>query len=393
MTLTNWKIKTISSLCEKIYSGGTPNTKKREYWNGDLKWLSSGETRNKFIFNTEKRITELGAKKSSTRLAHSGDVVMASAGQGYTRGQVSLLKTDTYINQSVIVFKSNSNELLSEYLFYNLSNRYEELRALSDSNSIRGSITTKLFNSIEMIIPPLNIQKQIVETLRSLDEKIENNKKINHHLEQMAQAIFKSWFVDFEPFGGVMPDDWREGTLGDIIELFDFKRVPLSGNQREKMAKVYPYYGAATLMDYVDDYLFDGIYLLLGEDGTVIDDLGFPTLQYVWGKFWVNNHAHILQGRNGFTVESLYVLMKQTSVTSIVTGAVQPKINQANLKALGVLIPSAEVMEQFNALIDPLFAKIRANHDENLHLTEIRDVLLPKLMSGELSVADLGDAK
>ena len=209
----------------------------------------------------------------------------------------------------------------------------------------------------------------------------------------MAQAIFKSWFVDFEPFGGVMPDDWREGTLGDIIELFDFKRVPLSGNQREKMAKVYPYYGAATLMDYVDDYLFDGIYLLLGEDGTVIDDLGFPTLQYVWGKFWVNNHAHILQGRNGFTVESLYVLMKQTSVTSIVTGAVQPKINQANLKALGVLIPSAEVMEQFNALIDPLFAKIRANHDENLHLTEIRDVLLPKLMSGELSVADLGDAK
>ncbi len=180
--MTNWKIKTISSLCEKIYSGGTPNTKKREYWNGDLKWLSSGETRNKFIFNTEKRITELGAKKSSTRLAHSGDVVMASAGQGYTRGQVSLLKTDTYINQSVIVFKSNSNELLSEYLFYNLSNRYEELRALSDSNSIRGSITTKLFNSIEMIIPPLNIQKQIVETLRSLDEKIENNKKINHHL-------------------------------------------------------------------------------------------------------------------------------------------------------------------------------------------------------------------
>lgn len=186
--MTNWKIKTISSLCEKIYSGGTPNTKKREYWNGDLKWLSSGETRNKFIFNTEKRITELGAKKSSTRLAHSGDVVMASAGQGYTRGQVSLLKTDTYINQSVIVFKSNSNELLSEYLFYNLSNRYEELRALSDSNSIRGSITTKLFNSIEMIIPPLNIQKQIVETLRSLDEKIENNKKINHHLSAPMSA-------------------------------------------------------------------------------------------------------------------------------------------------------------------------------------------------------------
>lgn len=181
--------------------------------------------------------------------------------------------------------------------------------------------------------------------------------------------------------------------MGDIIELFDFKRIPLSGNQREKMDRIYPYYGAATLMDYVDDYLFDGIYLLLGEDGTVIDDLGFPTLQYVWGKFWVNNHAHILQGRNGFTAESLYTLLRQTNVTSIVTGAVQPKINQANLKALRVVIPSEEETQEFNILIDPLFAQIRENSEENLRLAELRDTLLPRLMSGELSVADLGDAK
>ncbi|KAA3665626.1 restriction endonuclease subunit S, partial [Pectobacterium carotovorum] len=232
-------------------------------------------------------------------------------------------------------------------------------------------------------------QREIAVTLSAIDDKIANNTAINHHLEQMAQAMFKSWFIDFEPFGGKMPDDWREGTLGDIIKLFDFKRVPLSSSQRDKMTKIYPYYGAATLMDYVDDYLFDGIYLLLGEDGTVIDDLGFPILQYVWGKFWVNNHAHVLQGQNGFTVESLYILLKQTSVASIVTGAVQPKINQTNLKALGVLIPSAEIIKQFNTVLSPLFTKIRANQDENLRLAEIRDALLPKLISGELSVANL----
>lgn len=177
--------------------------------------------------------------------------------------------------------------------------------------------------------------------------------------------------------------------MGDIIELFDSKRVPLSGNQREKLEKIYPYYGAATLMDYVDDYLFDGIYLLLGEDGTVIDESGFPTLQYVWGKFWVNNHAHILQGKNGFTVEGLYILLKQTNVTSIVTGAVQPKINQANLRALEVVIPTGVAMEEYNALIAPLFAKIRANHDESKRLVALRDALLPRLMSGELSVTDI----
>jgi len=209
----------------------------------------------------------------------------------------------------------------------------------------------------------------------------------------MAQAIFKNWFVDFEPWGGVMPDDWKNGCLDDIIELFDSKRIPLSSNQRALMEKIYPYYGAASLMDYVDDYLFDGIYLLLGEDGTVIDDFGFPILQYVWGKFWVNNHAHVLRGRNNFTVESLYVLLQQTSIVSIVTGAVQPKINQANLKSLKIIIPNTEILAEYNALIEPFFAQIRENTDENRRLATIRDTLLPRLMSGELRVSDIASAK
>lgn len=112
------------------------------------------------------------------------------------------------------------------------------------------------------------------------------------------------------------------------------------------------------------------------------EDINFHEREcVVFGKFWVNNHAHILQGRNGFTVESLYTLLKQTSVTSIVTGAVQPKINQANLKALPVVVPSAEEMQEFNDLIDPLFAQIRGNSDENLRLAALRDTLLPRLMS------------
>ena len=190
-----------------------------------------------------------------------------------------------------------------------------------------------------------------------------------------------------------MPKNWNKGCLDDIIELFDSKRIPLSSNQREKMEKLFPYYGAATLMDYVDDYLFDGIYLLLGEDGTVIDDSGFPILQYVWGKFWVNNHAHIIQGRNGFTVESLYCLLKQTSITSIVTGAVQPKINQANLKALEVCIPKDDILAQYNEAITPMFDQIRKNSDENRTLVALRDTLLPRLMSGELSVSDIVGVK
>lgn len=142
-------------------------------------------------------------------------------------------------------------------------------------------------------------------------------------------------------------------------------------------------------MDYVDHYLFDGIYLLLGEDGTVIDDKGFPILQYVEGKFWVNNHAHIITGKCGFTVELLYLLFSLTNVKLIVTGAVQPKISQANLNKISVLIPDAVELKSFDSLIQPFFAQIRNLRAENDRLATLRDTLLPRLMSGEIDVSDI----
>lgn len=184
-----------------------------------------------------------------------------------------------------------------------------------------------------------------------------------------------------------MPSDWKTGNVSEIVEIYDSKRKPLSGNQRSNMKKRFPYYGAASLMDYVEDYIFDGLYLLLGEDGTVVDSNGFPILQYVWGKFWVNNHAHILAGKNGFNVDSLYLFFKQTPITSIVTGAVQAKISQTNLMSIELNIPTENILYKFNQLIAPLFEQIRYNTDENKNLTQLRDALLPKLMSGEIDVS------
>ena len=212
---------------------------------------------------------------------------------------------------------------------------------------------------------------------------------INENLEQQAQTLFKAWFIVFEPFGGVMPDDWRIGTASEIIELHDSKRVPLSGTERDKMEKIYPYYGATSRMDYVDNYLFDGVYLLLGEDGTVIDANGFPILQYVYGKFWVNNHAHILTGKLGYTVECLYLLFSLTNIKHIVTGAVQQKVSQANLKKVPVIIPDIQSLEQFNNTIEPIFDAIRNYRDENDRLSALRDTLLPKLMNGEIDVSEV----
>ena len=211
---------------------------------------------------------------------------------------------------------------------------------------------------------------------------------INHNLQQQAQALYKAQFpysVEDE-----LPPGWKLGKVRDIIELHDSKRIPLSSRERDKMTeRRYPYYGATSVMDYVSDYIFDGCYLLLAEDGTVIDSNGHPVLQYVWGKFWVNNHTHIITGKNGFNVESLLLYFSQLSVQSIVTGAVQPKISQANLCSVPVIIPPREVVEEFNSTISSFFTMIRGLSDENNRLAQLRDSLLPKLMRGEIDVSEV----
>ena len=224
--------------------------------------------------------------------------------------------------------------------------------------------------------------------MKKLSPLLRVNRVVNDNLEQQAQALYKHYF----PYsvGDELPAGWRIGSVGEIIEIHDSKRVPLSGAERAKMEKkTYPYYGAAALMDYVDDYIFDGKYLLLGEDGTVVDNAGYPILQYVWGQFWVNNHAHILTGKLGFNVESLYMLFKQTPVKAIVTGAVQPKISQANLRSIQVVIPPEKLLMEYNYRVEPLFTLLRSNEAENKSLTALRDSLLPKLMSGEIDVSGI----
>lgn len=245
------------------------------------------------------------------------------------------------------------------------------------------------FRDMLVPVPPQKEQEKIASVLSSLDAKIEENKKINKNLFAQAQALYKDRYIDLAPFDGNVPDGWHFGTVSEIIELHDSKRIPLSSREREKLDKIYPYYGATSVMDYVDRYLFDGIYLLLGEDGTVVDDKGFPVLQYVDGKFWVNNHAHIITGKNGFTVELLYLLFSLTNIKSIVTGAVQPKISQANLNKVPVLIPDPNELESFDSTIQPFFAQIRNLRAENNRLATTRDTLLPRLMSGEIDVSDI----
>lgn len=138
----------ISDYADKVFSGGTPTTSNESYWNGEYNWLSSGETCQKFIVDTEKTITQEGIDNSSTRLASKYDTVIASAGQGHTRGQTSMLLTASYVNQSIITI--HSEKVYAPFIYWSLCGRYEELRVISNSNSIRGSLTTKMISSFSV---------------------------------------------------------------------------------------------------------------------------------------------------------------------------------------------------------------------------------------------------
>jgi len=335
----------------------------------------------------------------------NGDTIMARITPCLENGKhafISLLDENeiAYGSTEYIVIRGRkgiSDNLFVYYLTHVPSFKDAAVKSMVGTSG-RQRAQVDVLENLTMTLPTITEQKRIADILTKLDDKIALNKRINDNLEQQAQALFKSWFVDFEPFKdrefidtemGKIPEGWKVGTLYDVAEIYDRLRKPLSGKDRENMKRTYPYYGATSCMDFVDNYIFDGIYTLIGEDGSVVKDNGLPYMQYVWGKFWVNNHAHILQGKNGYSTEMIHVLLSITNIQHLVTGAVQAKLSQANMQKILLAIPPSNILDEFRPIIGCMYEMRRKNEDESARLTHLRDSLLPKLMSGELKADEI----
>ena len=284
---------------------------------------------------------------------------------------------------------------------------------------VTGAVQPKLnqrnMNQIPIPFPVRSVREQIVEVLGALDDKIEQNRQTAGKLERLARVIFRAWFVDFEPVKakaagadsfpsmpqhvfdslslrfvdseiGPMPEGWHSGSLGDVVDIHNSRRVPLSRREREQRRGSFRYYGATGIIDYVNDFLFEGLFVLVGEDGTVVNDQDRPVVQYIWGRFRVNNHAHVLTGSSGISTEYLRVLLDHINIRPFVTGAVQPKLSQRNLKSVPIVVPPPETAAAFDDIIAPLFAWLRQAHDQSHALESMRDLLLPRLLSGQVRV-------
>lgn len=274
--------------------------------------------------------------------------------------------------------------------------------------TLRASFNEDIFTFLDVYLPDYDEQVRIGDMLYNIECKIRKNKEINDYLEEMAKTIYNYWFIQFDfpdengkPYkssGGKMsfcnelnreiPQNWNYTSIGNITICLDSERIPLSNQQREGMKGSIPYYGATGIMDYVNRPIFSGNFVLLAEDGSVMDDNGNPILQRVSGDVWINNHTHVLQPVKGYSCRLLYLLLKDIPVSIIKTGSIQMKINQANLNNYNILsIPDA-IRTQFINCVEPLDTKIMQIQQENNNLIQFRDWLLPMLMNGQATIED-----
>lgn len=267
------------------------------------------------------------------------------------------------------------NTTLPEYLMLKFKNpEFDREATFYASVGIRGGLELDDFYNLEFNIPPIEEQRKIVEQYQTIERRIKNNEALIQKLEATAQALYHHTFVE-----GIdkenLPEGWRMGCLEDVTRCFDNKRKPLSGSERDSITGDFPYYGATSIMDYVNDYIFDGEYLLIGEDGSVVHEDGSPYLQLIYGKTWVNNHAHVLSGVNGFDNNLLYWTLKTCNIANYVTGAVQLKLNQKNMNAIPIVIPNNDTLVRITSELTPIMNYWELIHYENSLLSKSKNLL------------------
>lgn len=359
----------------------------------------------KIISDDMKYVSAEFSNSLSKSILHKGDVVIVRTG---IPGTCCVVPAEyDGCNCSDVVIVHPNTELVNPHYLAAYINFWGQRQIQNNKvGAIQQHFNVHSAEEMLIFLPDITEQEKIAKTIVALNGKIENNFSVCVELEAMAKTLYDYWFTQFDfpdengkPYcssGGEMvwndqlkreiPKGWQVSSIGSVTRNYDSKRVPLSQNERDIMKGGIPYYGATGIMDYVNRHIFDGQYVLIAEDGSVMDVKGNPIVQMIWGKTWVNNHAHVLQGCNGYSNELLYLLLQHIPVVKIMTGSIQKKINQDNLNSYNIPQIPDPISQAFYENVKPMFEKIQSLQDENDELTKLRDWLLPVLMNGQATV-------
>ena len=416
--MEEWKEYRYTDLAT-IIGGGTPKTSVPEYWSGEIPWLSVKDfvSVTKYVYDTEKHISELGLLNSSTKLLEKNDIVISARG---TVGAMAMIPDPMCFNQSCFGLRGN-NIVDKNFLYYLTRTKVDELKKTAHG-SVFDTITRETFDNLRCLVPPLQTQQKIGNILSSLDSKIELNKRINDNLEQQAQALFKSWFVDFEPFlreeffksdslFGDIPVEWHIVAIKDLsVYITDYVANGSFASLRENV-RLYdkPNYAhfirntdlkAESYKMYVDKHSYEFLSKSVLEGGEIIisnvGDVGSVFLCPKLEKpMTLGNNIILLRPKKDYLTFYLYMLFKggigQHLIDGVTGGSAQRKFNKTDFKSIKLMMPPVNILIKFDRIVKPIFSKIEENRDEISRLTSLRDTLLPKLMSGELKINDINN--
>ena len=397
-----------------VIGGGTPKTTEESYWNGSIPWLSVKDFcgDKKYVYNTEKSITVEGLNNSSTKLLHKDNIIISARG---TVGELAMIPYDMVFNQSCfgLIPKGNNDP---HFVYYLLKDKVRSLKSQTQG-SVFDTITKATFDRIECADYSEEDQRRIASILSSLDRKIELNNKINADLEEMAQAIFKNWFVDFEPFKdgkfvnselGRIPEGWKVGKITDIgclitdyvsngsfaslkqnVHLYETKEYAQFIRNTDLKTNTFSVYVDKHSYDFLSKSTLYGNEIIISNVGDVGSVHLCPKLDI---PMTLGNNIIMLRPNEKEYNYFLYLWFKYFSgqglIQGIKGGSAQPKFNKTDFKNLPLLIPSFEIIERSYWIFESMFSILSSNVKENSRLSLLRDTLLPRLMSGELEVPE-----
>lgn len=280
-----------------------------------------------------------------------------------------------------IVMRAKAGISDPQFVYYTAINptfRNVAIKSMVGSSG-RQRIQQSVLEELELSVPGLDEQRRIGAFLAELDEKIALNNKINDNLQQQVSALFDNWFVDFGRFDGNMPIDWHSGKLADIANVTSGKRPPLKSSEKTASATI-PLVGAASVMGYTSDTLYDSPILVTGRVGT------HGVVQRFYSSCWPSDNTLVITSP---FYEFTDQVLRRVDYVNMNRGSTQPLITQTDLKNIEIVIPSDSVLKEFESLASTLMQKHAENCQENQRLYELRDALLPRLISGEIIVSDV----
>ena len=395
-----------------IIGGGTPKTSVSDYWNGEIPWLSVKDFLpvTKYVYDTEKHISELGLLNSSTKLLEKNDIVISARG---TIGAMAMIPYPMCFNQSCFGLRGN-NVVDKNFLYYLTRTKVNELRK-SAHGSVFDTITRETFDNLRCLVPPLQTQQKIGNILSSLDSKIELNKRINDNLEQQAQALFKSWFVDFEPFKdrkfvdselGMIPEGWRVCSAETIFKINIGKTPPRKEQQwftninhgNVKWVSISDLGSNEIFIEDSKEYLTKEA---IAKFNIIVvpEDTILVSFKLTVGRVGISNCelttneavARFYLPESYFR-EYTYLSLKNYNYARLgSTSSIATAVNSKIIKNMKLLIPPVTIISEFSKRINPLFNAIRIYENEIRNLSKIRNTLLPELISGELKINDINN--